>query len=78
MNNRLEELNMQIEEVKGFLHKTGEDLKLARYAAEQQINFLKKKENELDLLKDLFKNMIDEREEISPGSITDEERKLLG
>ncbi|NLO22580.1 MAG: hypothetical protein GX119_11395 [Syntrophomonadaceae bacterium] len=76
--NKVEELNMQIEEVKGFLHKSYEDVRLARYAAEQQMNFLKKKENELELLRDLFKNMIDEREQIQPGSITEEEKKLLG
>ncbi len=75
---RLEELYMQIEEVKGFLHKSYEDVRLARYAAEQQMNFLKKKENELDLLKELFKNMLDEREQLQGGSITEEERKLLG
>ncbi len=75
--NRLEELNMQIDEVKGFLLKTHQDVKLAQYAADQQINFLKKKENELDLLRDLFKNMINEREQLSPGSITEEEIKLL-
>jgi hypothetical protein len=69
---------MQIEEVKGFLHKSYEDVRLARYAAEQQMNFLKKKEHELDLLKDLFKNMLDEREQLQGGSITEEERKLLG
>ncbi len=74
---RMDELNMQIDEVRGFLIKSHQDVKLAQYAVEQQTNFLKKKIDELDLLKDLFMNMLEEREQLSPGSMTEEDQELL-
>jgi len=69
---RIGELNLQIDEVKGFMINTSQDVDLAQYAVDQQVRFLKQKEAELDALKDLFNNMIGEREELSPGSITEE------
>ncbi len=74
---RIDELNMQIDEVKGFLIKSHQDVKLAQYAVDQQTNFLKKKLDELDLLKDLFMNMLEEREQLSPGSMTEKDQELL-
>ncbi|KUG05368.1 hypothetical protein ASZ90_017200 [hydrocarbon metagenome] len=74
---RMDELKMEIDEVKGFLIKTRKDVQLAQYAVDQQANFLKKKINELDLLKDLFMNMVEEREQLSPGSMTEEDHELL-
>ncbi len=74
---RIDELTMQIDEVKGFLIKTHKDVQLAQYAVDQQTNFLKKKIDELDLLKDLFMNMLEEREQLSPGSMTEEDQELL-
>lgn len=74
---RMDELNMEIDEVKGFLIKTHKDAKLAQYAVDQQTNFLKKKLDELSFLKELFINMLEEREQLSPGSITEEEQELL-
>ncbi len=74
---RMDELKMQIDEVKGFLIKTHKDVQLAQYAVDQQTNFLKKKLDELDLLKDLFMNMLEEREQLSPGSMTEEDQELL-
>ncbi len=74
---RIDELSMEIDEVKGFLIKSHKDVQLAQYAVDQQSNFLKKKNDELDFLKDLLMNMLEEREQLRPGSMTEEEQELL-
>lgn len=70
-------LNTQIEEVRMFLINAYQDLKLANYGLAQQQRFVNQKVAELEALKDLFSNLLEEREQQRPGSITEEDRALL-
>lgn len=68
MQQSLEDCNREIEEIKGFIHIHEQDLKLAQYGLEQQQRYCKKLEWELEELKRILQDMLENQKALYPGN----------